>query len=113
MVIKVPNVILRKTVPRILHPLSQFGNHCDRLWRKRNFPLHDVPYVLNWRYLDILLARVVMYTMKSTRVAAAHVDLRCPVEKHITFVPKKRQMYGVNLCNVAGTVYFTLQKHQI
>ena len=48
-VIKVPNVILRKTLPSILHLLSQFGNGCGRLSRKSKFPLHYVPYMFNWR----------------------------------------------------------------
>ena len=39
---------------------------------------------------------------------------RYPTEKHITFLSEKWPQHGVNnLWNVAGTVYFTLQKQQI
>ena len=70
--IKVPNVILRYNVPRILHPLSQFGNGFGRLWRNSKFPLHHVSYVFNLREIwDSCWPGQLLYTTQSTGICVA------------------------------------------
>ena len=60
--------------------------------------------------LGILLARAVVVYQKAHCIATAVVLLK----NHITFLLKKWQFHGFdNVRNVAGTVYFTLQNHQM
>ena len=74
---------MRYIVPSILHPLSQFGNGCDRLWRKSMFPLHHVPYRVQLaRDLGRLLVTAVI-VLHQEHVAShkQYVDMRCPTKK--------------------------------
>ena len=67
------------------------------------------------RDLGILLYRAVVVHHEE-HIASQQLYVTCIVilKKHITFFSKKWQSHRVNnLCNVAGTVYFTLQKHQM
>ena len=63
----------------------------------------------------ILLARaIVEHNDEHVTSQQSYVVVRCPAEKHTTFLSKKWQNHGVyNLCNVVDTVCFTLQKHQM
>ena len=94
-----------------LASFSQFGNGCGRLWRKRKFPLHHVPYVFNWREIWGYCWPE-QYTTKSTWRRSSRICGRAILlKKHITFLSRNGSSMGFNnLCIVAGTVYFTLQK---
>ena len=89
-VLKVPNIILRLTVLSILHPLSQFGNGCGRLWRKSKFPLHHVQYAFNWREVwgSCWPEQLVYPTRSTLRSMWTCVIV---LKKHITILLKKWQ----------------------
>ena len=91
--------------------MSRFGNGCGRLWRKRKFPLHHVPCVFNWWEIwGFCWPGQLLYTTKSM-LRRSSLMWTCVVlwKMHTTFLLKKWQWHWVNnLCNVAGTAYFTL-----
>ena len=66
------------------------------------------------RDLGILLARVVVDHKEHVVSQQLYVDVHCPAEKAQHLPVDDVAEYGVNnLCNVEGTVYFTLQKHHM
>ena len=88
---------------------------CGRLWRKSKFPLHHVPLVFNWRDIWGYCRSEQLYTMKSTLHHSSHMwTCNCPSEKaHHLPVEEMAVARVNNVCNVVGTVYFILQKHQM
>ena len=64
--------------------------------------------------LWILLDRaVVVHHEEHVASQQPYMDERCPAEKAHHLPVEEMLVAQVNLCNVAGKVYFTLQKHQM
>ena len=110
-VIKVPNVILRYIVPNIFHVLSKFVNGCGKLWKKSNFTLHHISYVLNWREIcGSYWPEHLLYTTKSKLRSSnlcGHV-LSCWISTSTPCLRNDSSKGVNNLCSATGTVYVTL-----
>ena len=76
----------------IVNLSCQLGNGCDRLWKKSKFPLHHVPYVFNWWEIWwSCWPGAVVHHEEHVESQLPYVDVRCPAEKHSTFLSKKWQ----------------------